>query len=86
MDFIFEFIFELVFEGLVEGVSSRKVPIVLRFLFGAVLGLLFGVLVFVMFAVAHQSRSPLVWIVAIGVTLLLVFAVVTKYREYRASK
>ncbi len=39
MDFIIEFLFDLIFEGSMEAVSSKKVPLPIRMVLGAIIGI-----------------------------------------------
>lgn len=77
MDFIIEIIgeivFEVILEGIAAGVSSRKVPLAVRILLALSLIALFGGIVALLFFGAHQSRHPLVYVLAVALFALFIY-------------
>lgn len=79
LEFILELIFEIVFEGSLAASSSRRVPMLLRVLAGAVAGALFlGVVFILVFVGIMCFRDPMnLPVVGVGLILLAVLFVGT---------
>lgn len=86
MDFIFELILEILLEGMVEGASSRKVPLALRILLAAALFVFFGGIVGILFFAAYRSKSVVLFMIAVFVLVLFVWAAVKRIREFEKSE
>lgn len=85
MDFIIELILEIVLEGMMEGASSRKVPLALRILLAFALLAFFGGIVGLFFFIAVQSKSAVMFAVAVFVLVLFVWAAIKKVKEFKSS-
>lgn len=85
MDFVVELITEILLEGTVEVcvTKSKKVPIVLRFLAGLILGALYGGIFMALFYVGVSNDEPVVIVIAL---LLLIVSIGFFIKSYRAVR
>ena len=85
MDFVVELITEILLEGTVEVcvTKSKKVPIVLRFLAGLILGALYGGIFMALFYVGVSNDEPVVIVIAL---LLLIVSIGFFLKSYRAVR
>ena len=85
MDFVVELITEILLEGTVEVcvTKSKKVPIVLRFLAGLILGALYGGIFMALFYVGVSNDEPVVIVIAL---LLLIVSIGSFIKSYRAVR
>lgn len=85
MDFVVELIMEILLEGTVEVcvTKSKKVPIVLRFLAGLILGALYGGIFMALFYVGVSNDEPVVIVIAL---LLLIVSIGFFIKSYRAVR
>ena len=83
LDDILEFVLEIVIEGMFEATSSSRVPTVVRFLLGAVLGIFYLGLFGLLFAVGVKSGSGL--LIVIDLVLFVGLGVII-YRKSKAHQ
>lgn len=88
MEFLFELLFEIVFEGSLELGTYRKVPMPLRILallvFAAIWIGITGVIFYVGYGVmkgGNIAAAVLFYVVAVGLLVGGVYAIIKKYRE-----
>ena len=86
LDIVCEFLFDLILEGAIAGVASRKVPMIIRVLLAALILVLYGGLIFIIFYIAIKDKSILVGIVGVLMALIVFMAAQKKYVEYKHKK
>ena len=86
MDFILEFLFEIILEGTIAITEERKVPFILRFICGVIIGVFYAGLIGVLLTVAISNKSPLMIFVTILIAVLVLYAFIHKYKEFKKNK
>lgn len=88
MEFIMELLIEIILEGTVEVsmTKSKKVPIVLRFLAGLIVGVLFGGIFIGLLYAGINNRSPLMIGIAILFLILTMVFFIKTYRTVNKKK
>ena len=93
MEFIIELLFEIIVEGSLELGSHRKVPMPLRILALAVFGVIYGGLVFLLFAsgidayqAGNLAAAVLLIVVSVGLLVGCVYMIRKKFKENNEKK
>ena len=83
MDFLVETIVEIVFEGCVSILYEKKVPLIIRLIVGfLVCACYVGVIGAIMY-VAINNKSIVLFVVAILLTVIVVYAFLKNYRKIK---
>lgn len=88
MEFILELLIEIILEGTVElsMTKSKKVPVVLRFLAGLIIGVLFGgIFIGLLYAGIHNRSLLMIGIAILFLVLTMAFFIKT-YRTVNKKK
>jgi len=85
-DVVFEFLFELILEGALAGVASRKIPVIIRILLAALILVVYGGFIFIIFHIAVKDKNILIGIIGILAALIVFMAAQKKYMEYKHKK
>jgi len=81
MDDLVDLLLEVLIDGMLHGATSKKVPMPLRILLGAVLIGLFGGLVALLFIIAVQTGSIALLLTAVVVALSSLIWIGSKVRQ-----
>lgn len=83
MDFILEIIFEILIEGCFEITEQKKAPIILRFICGLIVGLIYGGLIGLFLFLSIKNKSILLFLVTCFIALILLYAFIHKCKEIK---
>ena len=86
LDDIIEVVLELILDGMVEAAESKKVPMPVRIVLAAVLGLLALALFGLLFWVGISSGSALLTVLAVVLLAAFIAGVCFKVKKYKIKK
>lgn len=83
LDFILEIIFEILIEGCFEIAGKKKHSIILRFICGLIIGLIYGGLICLFLFLSIQNKSILLFIITCFIALIFIYAFICKYKKIK---
>ncbi len=83
MEWITEILFEILFEGILEGAGSRRVPVVVRILLGAILAIAYLTLLTLLAGIAVRTGEIAAILCAVLVLVLGIALAVKMFYKCR---